>query len=179
LRYTLHKAKWALYFALIRYPAKAFWMLSESAQDRLLTLRNKWLPSPSQVVWDYDSAWNQIIKVERDHGVVTFPGAFVDWDNTPRYGKRARLFKGASPERFRYWFTKLVAATATRPPNERYIILNAWNEWAEGTYLEPDERYGTQYIEAVRDVLAGQFSADGVRPDETLANTAQTTAPTR
>ena len=119
-------------------------------------------------------ARNQIIKVENDYGLVTFPGAFVDWDNTPRYGKRARLFRGASPERFRYWFTKLVDATATRPVNERYIILNAWNEWAEGTYLEPDERYGFRYLEIVRDTLARQQLSSTV---EIPARNVKTTAP--
>jgi hypothetical protein len=97
-----------------------------------------------------------MIKVEQDHGLTTFPGAFVDWDNTPRYGNRARLFKGASPERFRFWFNQLVKVTATRPAKERFIFLNAWNEWAEGTYLEPDERDGTQHLEIVRDVLRAQ-----------------------
>ena len=85
--------------------------------------------------------------------MTTFAGAFVDWDNTPRYVKRARLFRGASPERFRFWFNKLVENTATRPMNERFIVINAWNEWAEGTYLEPDEKHGMQHLEIVRDAL--------------------------
>lgn len=116
-------------------------------------------PRKSIVIWDYDSAWNQIIKVENDFGLTTFPGAFVDWDNTARYGQRARLFKGASPERFEYWFNRLVENTATRPVNERFIFMNAWNEWAEGTYLEPDERYGYRHLEIVRDALARQSKA--------------------
>jgi hypothetical protein len=78
----------------------------------------------------------------------------VDWDNTPRYVKRAWIFRGASPERFEHWFRQLVQVTATRPSNERVIFLNAWNEWAEGTYLEPDERYGHRYLEAVRNCMS-------------------------
>lgn len=153
-RSGIHNLRWGAFHFLTRIPMRIYRALSEATQDRIRAVRYKWFPA--LVIWDYDSMWNQIIKVEQDFGLTTFPGAFVDWDNTPRYVRRARLFKGASPERFRYWFSKLVAATATRPPRERIIFVNAWNEWAEGTYLEPDERYGKQYLEAVRDILAAQ-----------------------
>jgi hypothetical protein len=96
-----------------------------------------------------------MLKVEREGGIPAFPGAFVDWDNTARYVKRARIFRGASPERFAFWFRQLVQVTAQRPAPEQFIFLNAWNEWAEATYLEPDERHGYQYLEAVRDALCG------------------------
>ena len=87
-------------------------------------------------------------------GIPAFPGAFVDWDNTARYVKRARIFRNASPERFEHWFRQLVQVTAQRPENERIIFLNAWNEWAEGTYLEPDERHGDRYLQAVQRSLS-------------------------
>ena len=135
-------------------PKRLFNSLSRSLQARIVALQSK--RAPPLVIWDYDSIWTQILKVEQDYGITTFPGAFVDWDNTPRYGRRARLFKGASPERFRYWFEQLVKVTASRPAKERIIFLNAWNEWAEGTYLEPDELYGMQHLEIVRDALAAQ-----------------------
>ena len=90
--------------------------------------------------------------------VNTLPGAFVDWDNTARYGNRATIFSGVSPERFKYWFGKLVKTVSTRPADMNYIFLNAWNEWAEGAYVEPDEKYGYQYLEAIRDVLSDQSS---------------------
>jgi hypothetical protein len=81
------------------------------------------------------------------------------------------LFQGASPERFAYWFKKLVQITATRPAPEQFIFLNAWNEWAEGTYLEPDTRHGYKYLEAVKNALGAQHQplSDG-RPEQMPAH---------
>lgn len=157
-RFAVHKIRWQLIHILMVLPRQFFSLLSQSAQARVSAFRKN--RTPKMVIWDYDSIWTQILKVEQDDGLTTFPGAFVDWDNTPRYGQRARLFKGASPERFRYWFSQLVKITSTRPKQERIIFLNAWNEWAEGTYLEPDEKYGLAYLEIVRDILASQSRGD-------------------
>ena len=129
-------------------------MLPDRVQDMLRAFIYKFMPALT--FYDYDLVWQHMLKIERDGDLPTFPGAFVDWDNTARYAKRARIFKGASPERFAYWFKQLVDVTATRPAAEQFIFLNAWNEWAEGTYLEPDTRFGYQYLEAVRAALASQ-----------------------
>ena len=91
----------------------------------------------------------------------------MDWDNTARYKKRATLFKGASPERFGYWMSKLIEKANRKPENERLIFLNAWNEWAEGAYLEPDERYGYAYLEQIANLFA------------TLSDPSQTKEPIR
>ena len=136
-------------------------MLPEKVQDVLRAVRYKFFSGLT--FYDYDMVWKHILKVEREGGIPAFPGAFVDWDNTARYVKRARIFKGASPERFAYWFRQLVEVTSRRPAPERTIFLNAWNEWAESTYLEPDERNGTAYLEAVRDALAAVNSAPAAR----------------
>ena len=117
-------------------------MLPDKVQDALRAIRYRFFSGLT--FYDYDMVWKHILKVERDGGIPAFPGAFVDWDNTARYVKRARIFKGASPERFAHWFRQLVEVTARRPDPEQMIFLNAWNEWAESTYLEPDERYGTR-----------------------------------
>lgn len=129
-------------------------LLPEKAKDILRSLHYKLVSSLT--FYDYDVVWKQILKVEREAGIPAFPGAFVDWDNTPRYAKRAKIFKGASPERFEYWFDQLVKTTAQRPANERMIFLNAWNEWAEGTYLEPDTVHGYKHLQAVKRCLEGQ-----------------------
>jgi hypothetical protein len=105
--------------------------------------------------YSYDSVWHQVIVPPTDEDLTTFPGAFVDWDNTARYKNRATIFVGASPERFRFWLRKLSNSMTSRNLPEDYVFLNAWNEWSEGAYLEPDKTYGHEYLEAVNSVVKG------------------------
>jgi lipopolysaccharide biosynthesis protein len=102
---------------------------------------------------DYDRAWEAILARSLDGPRPIFPGAFVDWDNTARYGRRATVFRGASPERFEFWLRRLVGAVSQHREEERLIFINAWNEWAEGAYLEPDVQYGHGYLDAIRRVV--------------------------
>lgn len=109
----------------------------------------------SLTIFDYDKVWETIVSSEKEPGIVVFPGAFVDWDNTARYGNRATIFKGANPAQFEFWLRKLVEQVSQYRKAEQLIFMNAWNEWAEGAYLEPDEKYKLAYLEAVKNVLLG------------------------
>jgi hypothetical protein len=102
---------------------------------------------------DYDQVWQAIVSRPMVPGITTLPGAFVDWDNTARYGRRATVFAGATPERFGFWMRQLLRAVKVNRPEERFIFVNAWNEWAEGAYLEPDENNGCRYLDALRSAL--------------------------
>ncbi len=106
--------------------------------------------------YDYDSVWKEIVKIRRDLELITFPGAFVDWDNTARYKNKATIFRGASPEKFEYWLGMLARSMPEREIPEPFIFLNAWNEWAEGTSLEPDEKHGLNYLEAIKRVVVDE-----------------------
>lgn len=128
--------------------------LPEKAQNLLRSARAKFINELT--FYDYDSVWAEIIKIRHEAGLDTYPGAFVDWDNAPRYKSRATVFNGAAPEAFKKWLDKLLATMPARKLPENFIFLNAWNEWSEGTYLEPDERYGYQYLEALRAALTTQ-----------------------
>jgi lipopolysaccharide biosynthesis protein len=80
--------------------------------------------------------------------------AFPSWDNSARKGSHAHVFQGASPELFASWLRgNLDHARRTLPPTARLTFINAWNEWGEGAYLEPDSRHGYAYLEAVAGVL--------------------------
>ncbi len=80
--------------------------------------------------------------------------AMAGWDNTPRLGRRAVVFQGATPEAYEEWLRGLVTAARLGHPDHRLVFVNAWNEWAEGAHLEPDSRFGTGYLEATRRALA-------------------------
>jgi lipopolysaccharide biosynthesis protein len=76
------------------------------------------------------------------------------WDNTARRQERATTFVGSSPELFGWWVEQIAAETRMRfRGGERLLFVNAWNEWGEGCSLEPDARYGRQYLEAFRDAI--------------------------
>ena len=83
------------------------------------------------------------------------------WDNTARRQERATTFLHSSPELFGWWVEQIAAETRTRfDGDERLFFINAWNEWGEGCYLEPDTLCGRQYLEALRDALrSGEVAA--------------------
>jgi hypothetical protein len=123
-------------------------------KDLLIALQPKTSDkSNSTTFYDYDEIWENIIAREITSKLPVFEGAFVDWDNTARYGNRATIFEGATPEKFEYWLKKLVSKVNKKNENEQLIFINAWNEWAESAYLEPDERCGFQYLEALKKSL--------------------------
>ncbi len=99
----------------------------------------------------YDDKWKQVLAIHPQNDSC-IPGAFVDWDNTPRKGERGDVYVGASPEKFRHYFD-LQVKHVKREYKTDWLVMFAWNEWAEGGILEPTERYGTGYLEAIRDVL--------------------------
>jgi glycosyltransferase involved in cell wall biosynthesis len=84
-----------------------------------------------------------------------FRGVTPSWDNTARRKSRGTVFFHNTPDLYRRWLKNAIEDTCahTANPDERLIFVNAWNEWAEGAYLEPDARYGYAYLQATRDAL--------------------------
>lgn len=100
---------------------------------------------------NYDAAWQAILK-RTPTSEKNIPGAFVGWDNTPRHGKNGRVYVGDNPEKFEQYLTKQIIR-AKEIYHKDMIFMYAWNEWAEGGYLEPDVRYGYKNLEAIRNAL--------------------------
>ena len=63
------------------------------------------------------------------------------------------ILRDDDPRHFEAGLAELVEAAAGVPFDERVIFVNAWNEWAEGNYLEPDLANGREKLEAVRRVV--------------------------
>jgi lipopolysaccharide biosynthesis protein len=100
-------------------------------------------------IFDYDHIWNKIFTRDKNRfDKKLYLGAFVDWDNTPRKGYRGVVFKNVTPTKFATYLKKQMK----RSESDDYIFINAWNEWAEGAYLEPDKRNGFDYLEKIKDL---------------------------
>ena len=85
---------------------------------------------------------------------LVFPGIMTAWDNTARRQDQATIFAHASPAAYGRWLTACCRRALAQPAADRRLVfINAWNEWAEGSYLEPDRRYGYAYLQATRDAL--------------------------
>jgi glycosyltransferase involved in cell wall biosynthesis len=81
-----------------------------------------------------------------------FRSVCPSWDNTARRKNGGAVFLNSSPAQFQRWLENAIRDTQANHsnPDERLIFVNAWNEWAEGAHLEPDQRYGYAWLQSVR-----------------------------
>lgn len=81
-----------------------------------------------------------------------FRSVCPSWDNTARRKNKGSILLNSSPSLFQKWLSNAILDTEKTQSvqDERLIFVNAWNEWAEGAHLEPDQRYGYAYLEATR-----------------------------
>lgn len=100
-------------------------------------------------VYPYDDVWHNILAAEPVEGCKTYFGGLANCDGTPRHGKNGFVLGDFSIDKFREYFFRLIKKNITA--GNEFVFINAWNEWGEGAYLEPDEEYGFGYLEAVRD----------------------------
>jgi hypothetical protein len=86
--------------------------------------------------------------------VPVFPMVFPSWDNTCRRKKGGgTIFSDSNPQSFGKWLDYAVNQVPAFSKEEDLVIINAWNEWAEGNHLEPCVKWERQYLEAVREVV--------------------------
>lgn len=95
--------------------------------------------------YNYDIYWD--IGIKRDYAdIKTYYTGLVNYDDTPRQGNNGHVISG-TPMKFEKWLKRLLKKSDDK--GNELLFLNAWNEWGEGNHLEPDEKYGYQYLEAI------------------------------
>jgi len=94
-----------------------------------------------------------IHKFEYPENYKLFPGVTPSWDNSPRRGKDAFLFKNARPEKYAEFLAYQLKRFKPPTKEENLLFINAWNEWGEGNYLEPSQKWGKKYLEVTKKVI--------------------------
>lgn len=110
-------------------------------------------------------SFDEVVRASLDEPEPAYPlikCAVPGWDNDPRkQGNGTVVIHGARPASYEAWLAELVER-ATRTPffGEPMVCVNAWNEWCEGAYLEPDLHYGSAFLNATARAVVGQPAAD-------------------
>lgn len=76
------------------------------------------------------------------------------WDNSARRKQNAIIYINSNPKKFQKWLEITRVWTENNLPEElQFVFVNAWNEWAEGCHLEPDEKWQYEYLLAIKNTL--------------------------
>ena len=90
--------------------------------------------------------------------------AVPSWDNDARRQGAGMILHGSTPAAYQAWLERLITAAVAQPiAGEPVVCVNAWNEWAEGAYLEPDVHFGAAYLNATARAVAGAAVDTGRR----------------
>ena len=72
-------------------------------------------------------------------GFRVFKTVFPSWDNTARTKERALVVLNGVPENYEYWLSSTLDLVQRENKGDNLVFINAWNEWAEGCHIEPDQ----------------------------------------
>lgn len=124
-------------------------------------IKYPWLKIPVEgkdhLAVDYDKVWTNILeRTPHRDGEPVYPGAYVNWDNTPRKGVEGLSTLGMTPQKFGWYLSQQIARARDLYGSE-FLFINAWNEWGEGAYLEPDNEYGYTVLYEVKAALEQNY----------------------
>lgn len=103
-------------------------------------------------IYDYAEIMENLLRKKKPT-FTDYPTVLPNWDNTPRSGLNGLVLQNSSPELFRIVLNQALSQVADQMPEYRLIFIKAWNEWAEGNYLEPDLQFGHGYLKVIRDAI--------------------------
>lgn len=122
--------------AILRHSPHSFWDLYRNKEkNNILT-------------FDYDKLWDKIINEPSYFGCKTYFEGMANCDDTPRRGEKGVILNGFNVQTFYEGMVRLYKKSIAL--GNEFVFINAWNEWGEGMYLEPDEEYGYQVLEALK-----------------------------
>ena len=119
--------------------------------------------NPDYAVWAKAAAKRFDVALNELKPAAFFAHASVGWDQNPRYppGKAVPTVLDSTPAKFEVALRRAKDWTDRNvPPGlPKLVTINSWNEWTEGSYLEPDQHFGFGYLEAIRRVFLPEAKA--------------------
>lgn len=131
------------------------WFASENARlsfSRIKRFLRKW-KYKGMKVYDYGDVIPHLLREEESYEQF-YPVALPNWDHSPRAGKNSVILVNSTPELFEKHVSDILSKIENKNPEHQIVFVKSWNEWAEGNYLEPDLRFGMQYLEALKRALS-------------------------
>lgn len=111
------------------------------------------LHSPYQQVFPYAKAM-QYFSGPEDARERCYPTIIPNWDHSPRSGSNAYILTGSTPELFRDHVRDTFDKVKDKRAEQQIVFIKSWNEWGEGNYLEPDLKFGREYLEVLWDEVS-------------------------
>jgi hypothetical protein len=122
--------------------------------DNTIQLENEHSLSDSRFLCNYSECFNSYMRFMEASDHRAFLSCMCGWDNTPRYDKQYTICDLNFSAKLFYDMVKYVTDEAVKY-NKEFIFVFAWNEWAEGAYLEPDKRFGYAMINTFSKAIYG------------------------
>jgi hypothetical protein len=123
------------------------WVSSKNFIRRVINAYCDIIERPT--VYLYEKVCQDLISYDISDAIV-YPCLVPNWDNTPRSGKNGLVLHDSSPDLFALQVRKALKNVESLPENKKIIFIKSWNEWAEGNHLEPDIKYGRQYLDVLK-----------------------------
>ena len=128
-------------------------MLSKGKYRRIIAkYMHKHLPFLPALRYDYPETVRHFFAPE-DQWENVFPVVIPQWDRTPRAGKGEGVYVNATPANFGKHLSTAIDIIKNKTDEHKIIFVKSWNEWGEGNYIEPDEKYRHGFLDAIKNVL--------------------------
>ena len=128
-------------------------MLSKGKYRRIIAkYMHKHLPFLPALRYDYPETVRHFFAPE-DQWENVFPVVIPQWDRTPRAGKGEGVYVNATPANFGKHLSTAIDIIKNKTDEHKIIFVKSWNEWGEGNYIEPDEKYRHGFLNAIKNVL--------------------------
>lgn len=124
-------------------------------------IQNVYLKVKSYTIVYGDDIWTVIMEQAYknpypQYNLDIYESGYIEWDNTARYKSKAKIFTRPDETHLKKYLNEIF--NKAKEHHSEFLFWNAWNEWSEGAYLEPDTKRGYQNLELITKIITSSKS---------------------